>query len=182
MPTWLLTNTTYGSWLPGSARGSVTSVRDLRPNDDPETTVRIEHDVPGEPVEEHMPGLENRARELMKGPPIYLDRERAEVACAQFRETAMYRRWVLRAVAVMYNHFHIVVDAPADVHPRKVLADFKAYGTRALSRAFGAPASETWWTARGSKRKLRDAKAVADGTHYVLCKQPDPLVVWEPLP
>jgi len=179
MRVWLLTNTTYGSWLPGSARGSVTSVRDVRPYDDP-TAVRIEHDLPGEPVEEHMPGLENSARELMKGPPIYLDRERAEVACAQFRETAAYRKWELLAVAIMYNHFHLVVEVPGDPPPHKVLADFKAYGTRALSRAFGAPPSETWWTTRGSKRKLKDECAIADGTNYVLSKQPNPLVVWEP--
>ncbi|HYH63802.1 MAG TPA: hypothetical protein VD866_03795 [Urbifossiella sp.] len=43
MLTWLLTSTTYGTWLPGDRRGSVTSVRDTRPDDAP-TVVRIEHD------------------------------------------------------------------------------------------------------------------------------------------
>src|SRR4029453_16644399 len=106
MRAWLLTNTTYGSWLPGDSRGSVTSVRDQRPNDEP-TTVRIEHDIPGEPCEDPIPGLENSARELMKGPPIILDLEKAGVVLGQFQETATYRRWTLRAVAVMYNHFHM---------------------------------------------------------------------------
>jgi REP element-mobilizing transposase RayT len=179
MRVWLLTNTTYGSWLPGDRRGSVTSVRDLRPGDDP-STVRIEHDIPGEPCEDPMLGLENSAREQMKGPPIYLDAEKAAVVLAQFQETAAHRGWTLRAVAIMYNHFHLVVEVPGDPLPRKVLADFKAYGTRALNRKYGTPPSETWWTDKGSKRKLKDDRAVAAAVNYVLHKQPNPLVVWNP--
>ncbi len=33
MTTWLLTSTTYGTWLPGDPRGSVTSVLDFRPEE-----------------------------------------------------------------------------------------------------------------------------------------------------
>ena len=125
-----------------------------------------------------MPGLEASARHQMRGPPIYLDRAKAERVLAQFQETASYRGWVIRAVAVMYNHFHIVVHVPGDPCPRKVLADFKAYATRALNRAYGIPSSETWWTVRGSKRKLKDDAAVRDATAYVVGRQPNPLAVW----
>ncbi len=179
MRTWLLSNTTYGTWLPGDARGSVTSVRDLRPGDEP-TPFRFEHDLPGEPWEDELPGLHRSAAEQMSGPPIYLDLAKAEAVLAQFQETAGYRRWTLRAVAVMANHFHIVVAVADDPHPRKLLADFKAYGTRRLNRLYGKPPSETWWTDKGSKRKLPDEKARANGTYYVLFKQPFPLVVWSP--
>ena len=69
---WLLTWTTYGTWLPGDPRGSVTSVRTgPRP--------RVEHDLPGMPVEPPMPGLHAAAAEAMRGPPIYLTLEQAEV-------------------------------------------------------------------------------------------------------
>ena len=51
MRAWLLSNTTYGTWLPGDRRGSVTSVRDLRPGDEP-SPFRFEHDLPGEPYED----------------------------------------------------------------------------------------------------------------------------------
>jgi REP element-mobilizing transposase RayT len=80
----------------------------------------------------------------------------------------------------MYNHFHIVVQVPDDPEPRKILADFKAYGTRILNTKSGKPPSETWWTDKGSKRKLKDETALAAGIHYVLYKQPNPLVVWSP--
>lgn len=174
---WLLTNTTYGTWLPGDRRGSVTSVRDLRPGEVREPT-RVEHDRPGDAWEAHLPGLRRSAAGLMKGPPIYLARSQAEVILAQFHETAVYRQWPLHAMSLMANHFHAVIEVPGDPNPDKVLADLKAYATRALNREFGKPASETWWTTRGSKRKLPDERAVANAVEYVLYRQPHPLVVW----
>ena len=69
MRVWLLTSTTYGTWLPGDPRGSVTSVRDQRPGDAP-SVVRIEHDIPGELWEEPIPGLHRSAQERMKGAPV----------------------------------------------------------------------------------------------------------------
>jgi REP element-mobilizing transposase RayT len=177
MRAWLLSNTTYGTWLPGDRRGSVTSVRDRRAGDEP-TPFRFEHDIPGEPWEDPIPGLQRSALEHMKGEPIYLDIEKAQTILSQFQETAGYRGWTLRAVAIMLNHYHIVVQVPLDPDPKKILADFKAYATRALNRRYAVPPAGTWWTARGSKRKLPDERALAGAIHYVLYKQPNPLVVW----
>ncbi len=177
MRAWLLSNTTYGTWLPGNWRGSVTSVRDRRPTDEA-TEIRIEHDIPGEPWEDEAPGLEHAAREQMKGPAIRLDLEKAEMLLAQFQETATHRGWTLRAVAIMETHIHTVVQVPGDPSPKRVLADFKAYGSRVLNRRYGQPPSETWWTTNGSKRKLKDDAALAAAINYVLYKQPNPLVVW----
>src|SRR5262249_12935366 len=110
--------------------------------------------------------------------PIFLDVAKAEILLAQFLETATYRGWTLRAVSIMVNHFHIVVQVHDDPHPQKILGDFKAYGSRSLNRRYGKPLSETWWTTDGSKRKLRDELALANAIHYVLYKQPNPLLVW----
>ena len=85
--TWLITWTCYGNWLPGDERGSVTSVRDRRP-EDPQSLVRIEHDIPGEPYEDDIPEFEASARRLMKGPPIAFQLKHAELVMAQFLETA----------------------------------------------------------------------------------------------
>jgi len=177
MRSWLLTNTTYGTWLPGDQRGSVTSVRDLRPGDELNPS-RFEHDIPGEPWEEPIPGLERSAKEGMKGPPIYLDLEKAEIILLQFHETARYRSWTLLAVSIMANHFHMVVQVSDDPQPKKILSDFKAYATRALNLRFGKPLSETWWTTNGSKRKLPNDGTVAGACNYVLYKQKRPLLVW----
>jgi hypothetical protein len=77
---WLLTWTTYGTWLPGDRRGSVTSVRDG-------PGPRVEHDQPGTPCEPYLPGLNASARAAQKGPPIYLTLTQAEALLAQFQET-----------------------------------------------------------------------------------------------
>ncbi|MGI9455317.1 MAG: transposase [Aeoliella sp.] len=174
---WLLTSTTYGSWLPGDVRGSITSVRDYRPTD-ASTNSRIEHDVFGTPWEPPIPGLRRSAEALLKSPPVVLTLPQAEAALAQFQETARFRSWRLLAAAIMTNHFHLVIGATNDSQPRKMLNDLKAYGSRALNRRFGKTKSSRWWTSGGSKRWLRGERAVHNAIRYVIYKQPNPLVTW----
>ena len=104
---WLLTSTTYGTWLPGDRRGFVSNVGDKAGRS-------VRHNVPGTPVDASMEGLEGYARKNLKGKPIYLQKEQAEIILAQFQETAEYRKWQLLAVAIMPNHFHIVVRVEGD--------------------------------------------------------------------
>jgi hypothetical protein len=173
MRVWLLTTTTYANWLPGDSRGSVASVRDRRDGES-ESTTREEHDLPGEPYDVGIAGLWLSAAESA-GEPVHFALGHAEVAAAQFRATAAYRGWDLLALAVLFNHVHLVVRVEGDPEPRTLLADFKAYASRALNAAFGR---QKWWTTKGSKRKLGDARAVAAGVNYVLHKQWRPLVTW----
>src|SRR5688572_16973948 len=174
--TWLLTWTCYGNWLPGDGRGFVSRVRDRRP-DESDSPTRREHDVPGEEYDAGMPGLWQSARERLKGDPVRLSHDQARALLDQFHQTAEYRSWMLQAVAVMANHAHIVVEALSEVDPSDLLADFKAYGSRALNRRWGKPASGTWWTEGGSKRKKATADAVEEAIEYVRA-QPYALVVW----
>jgi REP element-mobilizing transposase RayT len=176
MPHWFLTNTFYGNWLPGDRRGSVTRVNDLRPLEPPRST-RDEHDIPGTAHEPPMPWLEKSARESLVGTPIRLNLEMAEVLFAQFVETAEHRVRPLVAVAIMANHFHMLVNAPDDPNPTRLLADFKAYGSRVLTRRFGAPESEEWWTTNGSKQKLDTEVSVIAVTRYIV-EQEFPLLIW----
>ena len=87
---WFLTNTCYGNWLPGNRRGFVGRVWEHRP-DDPEAEPRVEHDLPGTPYDENVPGLERASESLLKGPPVRLELEHARVLLAQFLETAQFR-------------------------------------------------------------------------------------------
>src|SRR5262245_5756382 len=129
---WLLTNATYGSWLPGDARGFVGHVWDKRPGDSPDDT-RVVHNLPGTEYDEDAPGLKHAADDLLRGPPIALTVTQAEALLAQFQETTRVRGWELCAVAILFNHFHIVVGVPGDPAPAKILGDFKSWGTRALT-------------------------------------------------
>ncbi len=176
---WFLTNTTYGTWLPGDQRGFVGRVWEHREDDDEEER-RIEHALHETPYDTNIPKLELASQSLMKGTPIVLSKEQAEVVLDQFRETALIRHWELMAVSIMFNHFHIVVGVMGDPKPGKILGDFKSYATRTLSKKFGTPLSETWWTERGSKRKIKDEVSLNSRVIYTLYKQPNPLVTWSP--
>jgi len=176
---WLLTNTCYGNWLPGSERGFVGRVWEQRIDDLPGSS-RVAHNEAGTEYDKELRGLWLASQKLMRGPPIHLNIAHAEAVLAQFRETAEHRGWEIRAVAIMFNHFHIVVGVLDDPEPAKILGDFKAWTTRRLTERFGAPASETWWTERGSKRKLANEGSIAGAIQYVLYEQANPLVTWSP--
>jgi REP element-mobilizing transposase RayT len=168
---WLLTWTTYGTWLPGDPRGSVTSVR-------ASAGPRVEHDRPGEPWEGPLPGLNRSARAALRGPPLYLTLEQAKALLAQFRETAAYRGWRLDGAAVMANHTHLVVGVAGDPDLEDLVRDFKSYGSRALNRRWGKPVNGSWWGGGGgSKRKLPDEAARTAALQY-LRRQHRPLLVW----
>jgi len=124
-----------------------------------------------------MPGLVRSARNSLKCPPIWLSQDQADLLLQQFLETAAYRGWTLFAVAVMANHTHLVVGVTGDPEPSKLIQDLKAYGSRPLNRHSGKPASGTWWTESGSKRKPPDDMALKRAIAYVR-DQEKPLVVW----
>jgi REP element-mobilizing transposase RayT len=168
--TWLLTWTTYGTWLPGDERGFVSNVR---VDEGPE----IKHNAPGTIYDAKQRGLAISARKQMKGDPILLSPFLAGALATQFRETAAYRGWSLLALAIMANHVHLVVGVNDDRDPKVLLRDFKSYGSRCLNKMVGKPASCTWWTASGSRRKLPDKQAVNAAVRYVR-NQPKPLVIW----
>jgi REP element-mobilizing transposase RayT len=71
-----------------------------------------------------------------------LDLAKAELLLDQFRETATIRKWPLQAAAIICNHFHLIVTVADDPDPEKILADFKAYGSRRLNQRYGKPPSQ----------------------------------------
>jgi REP element-mobilizing transposase RayT len=174
---WLLSTTFYGHWLPGDPRGFVSRVRDQRPGEQP-SSARKEHDQFQTPYDADLPGLARSAQRLLKGEPIQIDVEHAHALRAQFEETVVHRGWHLLAGAIMFNHLHLVVILPLELHGMDGLQDLKAYGSRKLNRDFGRRPSETWWTSQGSARLLPHRDAIEDAVHYVLYRQPNPLLTW----
>jgi REP element-mobilizing transposase RayT len=168
---WLISSTTYGTWLPGDERGFVSTVENP-------SGPRVRHNQFGTPYDSDMPDLRESARSLPKGSPIFLDFGKAQVIATQFQETAAYRQWELHALSIMMNHFHIVVTAGEEVPSTSILRDFTSYASRVLNRRYGKPVNGTWWTESGSCRPLPNEKALEEATDYVLYRQPNPLLVW----
>ena len=167
---WLLTWTTYGTWLPGDERGSVSNVADRSGKGH-----RL--NAPGTAPAAPRRGLAVAALAKAGGPPVLLTSSQAEEVVRQFHETAVYRGWTLLAVAVMANHVHLVVGVDGDPEPDTLLRDFKSYASRRLNRVYGVRVGGTWWTEGGSRRKLPDDAAVRAAVAYVE-RQENPLVVW----
>lgn len=167
---WLLTWTTYGTWLPGDQRGFVSPV----PQDD---GPRIRRNTPHTPCDRDMPELKKEAKSLLKGPPVFLGLPQAQPLFEQFQETSTYRAWTLIATGIMRAHIHLLVGVPGDPDPEAILRDYKAYGSRSLNHRFSRPKSGTWWTEGGSKRIKRSDKEIFNAVRYV-ARQEKPLLAW----
>ncbi len=165
--TWLLTWTTYGSWLPGDARGSKLRVPDGSGRRVP---AFLSGDAPA------AAWLRITASGLLKRDPIRLTALQAEVAADAIDAQARYRGWTCFATAVMSNHVHVVIGVPADPPASTLLKTLKAYASRALNERWRRPESGTWWTQSGSTRLLRSEPAVIAAVRYVR-DQEYPLVV-----
>jgi REP element-mobilizing transposase RayT len=167
---WLLTWTTYGTWLPGDDRGFVS---DFFPRPDQ----RVRWNQPDTAYARDDGGLHNYAARQLRSDPVWLTRQLADPLIDQFKDTAAFRGWRLLAAAVMANHVHLVVQVLDDPDPEILLRDFKSYASRRLNGTWGKPASGTWWTQGGSKRKLEDDANVRAAVEYVR-GQPFALAVW----
>jgi REP element-mobilizing transposase RayT len=165
---WLLTWTTYGSWLPGDRRGFVSDLRD-------ENEGKLLHNAPGTLCDADLPSLQAYAAAIMTEDAVRLEMTQAEAIAEQLRETAVHRGWRLLALAVIANHIHIVVGVPGDPDPEKLLGDFKAWATRRLNTGWSR--REHWWTQSGSKRPKKTAAALRAAIKYVR-DQPHALVIW----
>lgn len=134
----LITWTTYGTWLPGDARG-------------------WRHNTYGSQISR--PLLEKWCREQMAGETVLLephDRATVEDACKKHCES---RGWHLFCVNARTNHVHVVVAADAD--PEKVRDQLKANCTRRL-RTQNIPLvrQRTW--SRGGDCSLLDSDEDVD--------------------
>ena len=146
---YLITFTTYGTWLHGDPRGSVD----------------LEHNVPDTPYLDPNPRRLTWERGHARRAPLVLDAVARPLVEAAVLDVCSHRDWTLHAVNVRTNHVHVVVSAP--VRPEGVLHDLKAYATRVLRQPGRIAKHLTPWTAGGSTRYLWDRAAVTAACAYV---------------
>ncbi len=142
--TWFITWTTYGTWLPGDARG---------------WRKRARWSQPPQPV------LEQWCREQMKGETVLLssrDRRTVERAC---EEHCSVRHWELLAVTARSNHVHVVVAV--DEQPQKARDQLKANATRCLRNQEVPLVVDRTWTRGGDCEKLNTGEEIETVLQYV---------------
>ena len=158
---YLLTWSTYGTWLPGDERGW------------------IEHER-GWQLPDPMRKLEAAAK--MADDACRLDLAQREVVQQQVTETCGFRSWPLHAVNCRSNHVHVVVSASQP--PKTVRNQLKAWCTRRLKeleqerqKASGCGSEnirEQWWAERGSQRFINDEDSLEAAILYVRDGQDKP--------
>jgi REP element-mobilizing transposase RayT len=158
---YLITFTTYGTWLHGRDPGSVDRA----------------HNVPGTPVLAADPDVEATNRQRLRQEPYVLDEPRRTIVLRTIRQVAAHRGWNLWAVHIRSNHVHIVVTA--DARPEKVMADFKAWASRRLREACGESADRDRWTQHGSTRYLNTPASLAAAITYVVEEQGEALACFD---
>ena len=144
---YFLTWTTYGTWLPGDARGWLD---------------RREKGV----VQEGDPERLALARGAMARPVVVLDKSMREMAGEAMRVVAAERGWLIHALEVRSNHVHVVV-AVDEVAMGEVMRVFKVRAARELNRAAGST-GKRWWTRGGDKRLINTQAVLERAVNYVL--------------
>ena len=154
---YLITFTTYGTWLHGDARGSVVK----------------EHNIPGTPWQAEHDGLNRGESESLKHPPFTFEIQQRQVVRDTVAEVCRHRAWWLHACNVRTNHIHLVVTA--DAPPEKVMGDLKSYITRRLREANLISQETHVWTRHGSTRYLNEERSVEAAVRYVIDQQGEDL-------
>ena len=151
----LLTWTTYGTWLHGDERGSVR--RELKKHGWPKP--KIEAD----------PAMLQTMRRKLRQEPFLIEPGARGIIEDTIKEVCEHRGWYLHAFNVRTNHVHVVVSG--EQSPRKMSGDIKAYCTRKLREKDLIDVGRRVWTDGGSTRYLWSADDLAGAIDYVKNRQ-----------
>jgi REP element-mobilizing transposase RayT len=144
---YLLTWTTYGTWLPGDGRGWVDKHK------------------PGL-IQKPNPTLQIAARNRMKEPPVILNSHFRQVVAETISQTCDIRDWTIHALAVQSNHVHVVICTP-NTAPKQAMGVLKANSSRVLNKKTHCQNRKRWWTEGGSVRYLNTKNTVLAAIEYV---------------
>lgn len=169
--TYLLTWTTWGTWLPGDERGFVSEVPDPIHGS-------VTHNRVGERYDRDMPTLREQARQRMNHPEIVFHLDHARILAHAFDEVRIGHSLSTLRAAIMRTHCHLVV-ASREAEGATLLGLFKGVASRRLSQTFGKPGPGTWWTRHGSRRLLTTQDSIIAAVQSV-GRQDNPFLLGRP--
>ncbi len=150
---YLITFTTYGTWLHGDQRGSV----------DPR------HDVYDAPVVGPSAVLRSHSAQRLSHPKIHLDTSCRGIVQRTIEEVCEYKSWTVHALDVRTNHIHVVVSAPDA--PERIMNTLKSWATRRMSESGAIKKGTKVWTRHGSTRYLWNTRSLRKACEYVAEQQ-----------
>ncbi|HBG26405.1 MAG: hypothetical protein A2Y10_06440 [Planctomycetes bacterium GWF2_41_51] len=144
---YLITFTTYGTWLHGDERNSVNN----------------EHNRVGEPFLPCNPNLNRKEQSFLKNQSVILNENLRNIILKSILEVCKYRNWFAHSIHVRSNHIHIVVIGNEE--PEKMMNDFKSYATRAIKK--NGSEFNKYWTKHGSTKYLWTQRQLQGAIEYV---------------
>jgi REP element-mobilizing transposase RayT len=143
---YLLSWTTYATWLHGAEKGSV------------------QKGVPG--IQAPDPEAEEQIRRGLPEPPFVMNDEQRRIVEQAIVDHCAIRGWTLHALNVRTNHVHVVVTASC--RPEKVMQELKSWATRRLKPTVRR---KRYWTEHGSTKWINDQPYLRNAIIYVRDKQ-----------
>ncbi|MCG3137432.1 MAG: Valine--tRNA ligase [Phycisphaerae bacterium] len=182
---WLLTWTTYGTWLPGDDRGSVSR----HPTSSGQQKI---NNIPDTPYDPSDPTRRNVAAQRLSENPVHLTLQQANTLFRNFEDVCRRHRINPLAIAFMPDHVHILCQAEQD--GSSLLQLFKGNFAKILNEphyssdtkhpsahadiSLEEPASsQRWWTKSGSKKHILKGADLTAAVEYVE-NQPHSLRTW----
>jgi REP element-mobilizing transposase RayT len=161
-----LTWTTYGTWLPGDARGHVSNSRN------PAGGFRRKQNRPGTPYAAGDAYTRQRAQSLQKWATVWLTESNAVIVANSLVRISLEHEWIILRASIMPNHLHAVLTG-CPMKGATVRRILKGNAQADLSAAVGE--SRRWWTAGGSDRVRHGERSIQATVQYV-ANQPGKLV------
>ena len=147
---YLITWTTYGTWLHGDDRGSFDHNGNFIPPD---------------------PARRDAAAAALVEDPVLLTPDQRAVVDALLVEACARRGWVLHAHNVRTNHVHVVVSAPipgGQVRAKlKGLASLQLTEHAGLQPSSGKDGARKWFTEKGNVEEVWDDRHLGEAVEYV---------------
>jgi len=151
---YLITFSTYGTWMHGDKRGSV----DKRHN-------RYGSAFLGQNCTRQI-----NEQSFLKNPPLELTPILRQAVLRAIIEVCGVRKWFAHAVHVRSNHIHVVVSG--NQKPEKMMVDFKSYATRAIKRNnHRQNFIKKFWLQHGSTKYLWTKESLVSAIRYVKYEQ-----------
>ncbi|MBI2806806.1 MAG: transposase [Planctomycetes bacterium] len=139
-----ITWTTYGTWLPGDARGWVKKT---------EAGIHAGRE-----------SLKASAERGIAQAAVTLSDAQRQTVEETIHRHCHIRGWEIHALNVRTNHVHVIVSAPEV--PEKVMGEFKAWCSRKLNEMAGV--NQKWWTHHGSTKWINDGAYLENAIRYVV--------------
>ena len=169
---WLITWTTYGTWLAGDERGFVSNV--YADDDGPE--VRL--NVPGTDCDRAMPLLQRYVRDHMIGDPFYLNKEQADALISQYQDTCANSE-VRTVCCQCYVQSHAPSCSVCRATPILITSgSYSRAGRHGAEKEMAAAGERRVLDRQGVGDEKKVGEAVVAAVIYVARRQPNPLAVF----